>query len=193
MKKNVSSIAITLMMSLTLVTAFAFPAFAAGEGGGNPLMDMVWKVLNFVVLVFILFKFGKAPISAAFRGSAKKNADDWNEAEEAKAAVEAELAKFESKLSNMQKEAEEMVEKAKEDAEAEKARIIKEAEEFATQIKEQAKFAIQQEYQKAEADLKQWLVKEAMGLAEEQLQKKVTVQKDRSIVKQFTEGLGNTN
>ena len=48
-----------LIISLTVFLIYANSAlFAAeSEGGGSPLMDFIWKVVNVLVLGVIIYKF----------------------------------------------------------------------------------------------------------------------------------------
>ena len=50
------------------------PLFAAeSEGGGSPLLDFIWKVVNVVVLGAIIYKFAKKPVGNALNSSAQLN------------------------------------------------------------------------------------------------------------------------
>ena len=44
---------------------------AESEGGGSPLMDFIWKVVNVAVLGAIIYKFAKKPVGNALSGSAE--------------------------------------------------------------------------------------------------------------------------
>ena len=44
---------------------------AENDGGGSPLMDFIWKVVNVVVLGAIIYKFAKKPVGNALSSSAK--------------------------------------------------------------------------------------------------------------------------
>ena len=44
---------------------------AESEGGGSPLMDFIWKVVNVVVLGAIIYKFAKKPVGNALNSSAE--------------------------------------------------------------------------------------------------------------------------
>ena len=62
------------------------PLFAVeSEGGGSPLLAIIWKVVNVVVLGAIIYKFAKKPVGNALNSSAesaKKLISDAREAEE---------------------------------------------------------------------------------------------------------------
>ena len=76
-------------------------------------MDFVWKVVNVVVLVAIIYKFAKKPVAAALGSSAesaKKVLDDARDAEE---RISTDLSEMNSKIAGLEKEAIEMVAAAK--------------------------------------------------------------------------------
>ena len=72
-------------------------------------MDFVWKVVNVVVLVAIIYKFAKKPVATALGSSAesaKKVLDDARDAEE---RISTDLSEMNSKIAGLEKEAIEMV------------------------------------------------------------------------------------
>ena len=57
---------LTVFLVCTNTVLFA----AESEGGGSPLMDFIWKVVNVVVLGAIIYKFAKKPVGNALSSSA---------------------------------------------------------------------------------------------------------------------------
>ena len=143
------------------------PLFAAeSEGGGSPLMDFIWKVVNVVVLVAIIYKFAKKPVGNALNSSAESAKKLISDAREAEEKLTAELDEMRGKIAGLEKEAEQMVKTARKDAEIEKERIIEEGRQEIERMKRQASFALEQERRKAEADLRHWIAEESVALAE---------------------------
>jgi len=185
-KKNMLRLfALSLFVSCWSTALYA----AGGEGAGSPLMDFIWKVLNVVVLVAIIYKFAKKPVAAALGGSAesaKKILDDARDAEE---KINADMRQMRSKISGLEKEAREMVESAKKDAEDAKALIIEEGKKEILRMKEQASFALKQERRKAEDDLRHWIAEESVKLAEDTLKKEMNQNRQKKLVKNFMDQL----
>ena len=115
------------------------PLFAAeSEGGGSPLMDFIWKVVNVAVLGAIIYKFAKKPVGNALSGSAESARKLISDAREAEEKLTAELDEMRGKIAGLEKEAEQMVETAKKDAVIEKERIIEEGRHEIERMKRQA-------------------------------------------------------
>lgn len=164
---------------------------AGGASEGSPFLDFLWKVVNVVVLVAIIYKFAKKPVSAALGNSAesaKKLLDDARKAEE---KLTAELSEMRSKISELEKEAKQMVETAKKDAEEMRSRIIEEGKLEIQRMKEQASFALKQEHRKAEDDLRRWIAEESVSLAEDKLKKEMNQNQQKNLVTKFMDQLNN--
>ncbi len=170
---------------LLFISPLFFIAYAAGEDSGSSPLEFVFRVMNFLILVGILYYFAKKPVGAGLKSSAEMAKKNLEEAREAKKQAEAELQGFQEKLSNMKQEAESLVANAQKDAENEKERIIAEAEALANRMKEQAKFSIDQEFRKAELELRQWVAKEAVQIAEEMIKKKIDDNYQEKLVKDY--------
>ncbi len=177
-----------------IFTVFSFllsatPLYAAGDSGGSPIMDFIFKVINFAVLVGILYYFAKKPIAAGMRNSAQATKKSLDDVRAAKAQTEKELEEFRKTMENMKQEAQAMVDNAKKEAEAEKARIIEEGEKLAETLKAQVQVAIEQEYRKAELDLKKWTAGETVKIAEKLVKEQVDDKHHQAYVKNFLDQL----
>ena len=156
------------------IVLFSTTIFGSGEGSENSaLMDFVWKLLNVVVLIGIIYKFARKPIAEALGNNADSAKQLMDEAKEAEQKTTSNLSDMRLKISNLEKEALEMVESAKKDAESEKTRIIEEGKQEILRMTEQASFALKQEKIKAENDLRHWIAEESMKLARGRLEKEM--------------------
>jgi F-type H+-transporting ATPase subunit b len=160
------------------LAAFALPVLAAEHGGGehegSPVMDYVWKVVNFAILVFILVKFAGKPLAGVLKARTegiKKSIDDAREARE---LAERALAEVESRARGRDKEIEEMVAAAKASGERERERLIQEAEKMSEKLVEQARANIEYELKQAQEAIKAEAVQIAMELAEKKIKDKLT-------------------
>ena len=182
-----------LLTSVLFLSFWSTALFASGiQNASSPLMDFVWKVVNVVVLVAIIYKFAKKPVAAALGSSAesaKKVLDDARDAEE---RISTDLSEMNSKIAGLEKEAIEMVAAAKKDAEDAKARIVEEGKLEIQRMKEQASFALKQEQRKAEDDLRRWIAEESVKLAEGTLKKKMNQNDQNQLVNKFVDQLNQT-
>lgn len=175
----------TFLIIVILWVVQTAPLFAAEGGSGSPLLDFIYKFINFAVLFGVIYYFAKKPIANAMKNSATTAKQNLDEARDAQKQVEAELEEFRQKLAQMKEEAQTMVEEAKKEAETEKERIIEEGRRLAEKVKDQARVAIEQEYKKAEAELRRWTAEETVQLAEQQIQERIEASHHENLVKNF--------
>jgi len=169
------------------------PLFAAeSEGGGSPLIDFIWKVVNVLVLGAIIYKFTKKPVVNALNSSAESAKKLISDAREAEEKLTTELDEIRGKISGLEKEAEQMVKTAKKDAEIEKTRIIEEGKQEIERMKRQASFALEQERRKAEADLRHWIAEESVTLAEKEMKKEMNQNQQNKLVNKYMDELSRT-
>ncbi|MBF0278251.1 MAG: F0F1 ATP synthase subunit B [SAR324 cluster bacterium] len=174
----------SLFIMITFLFIFgATPIFAA-EGSSSPL-DFIYKVINFAILIGLLYYFAKKPVGSGFKSSAESTKQNLDEARKAQKEVEAELEEFRGKLAQMKQEAQTMVENARKEAESEKDRIISEGQELANRMKEQVRIAVEQEYKKAELELRHWTAGETVKLAEKVIQEKINDSHHENLVKDY--------
>jgi F-type H+-transporting ATPase subunit b len=170
------------------ILSFAFVSYAFGSGGGDeaahtPLWkDYFWKVVNFGILVFILFKFGKKPFQNFLRSRTELIEKTLNEAKEARAAAEKALREVEERLKTKDAEIQTIVSAAQKSGEQERDRIIEESSKLKAKILEQAKTNIEFELKSAKEAIKAEAVELAMELAEKKLKEKLTKEEQERLL-----------
>ncbi|MEW6584129.1 MAG: F0F1 ATP synthase subunit B [Nitrospirota bacterium] len=166
--------------------AFAAVVFATGageEGEHTPLWkDYMWKIINFGLLVLILWKFGKKPLQNAFRQRTELIEKTLNEAKEAKEAAQKALQEIEGKLKTKDAEIKAIVAAAQKAGEQERDRIIEESARLKEKILEQAKTNIDFELKAAKEKIKAEAVELAMELAEQKLKEKMTKEEQEKLL-----------
>lgn len=178
-----SSLLISVLSGLVLL-GFATLCFASGgEGGaaaahhpdsGAQMKDFAWRVLDFTLLVAILWwALKKANVKGALAERSAGIEKALSEAVTARKEAEAKLSEFADKLARANKEIEEIQTAMKRDGEAEKARIVAEAQASAVKIREQAAAAAEQEVLKARTELREEAGRLAVQLAEQTLKEKI--------------------
>ncbi len=165
---------------------------AESEGGGSPLMDFIWKVVNVVVLGAIIYKFAKKPVGNAMSSSAESAKKLISDAREAEEKLTAELNEMRGKIAGLEEEAVQMVKTARKDAEIEKERVIEEGRQEIERMKRQASFALEQERRKAEADLRHWIAEESVALAEKELKQEMNQNQQNKLVNKYMDELSRT-
>ena len=159
-------------------------AFASGGEQGSSLMDWVWRIVNFAILVFVLVKFLNKPLRNFLQQRKELIEKSIKEAQEAKALALKALAEVEERLKVKDKEIEEIISSAKSSGEREKERLIEEGEKLKAKILEQAKVNIDFELKRAKDAIKAEAVEAAMQLAEDKIKSKLTKEDQERLMKE---------
>ena len=158
---------------LFAAVAFASEAAGHGEAAHFTWRDWFWPVINFSVLVFVLFFFGRKPLSDFFKGRTEMIERSIKEATEAKELAQKTLAEVKKRLENTDAEIKEIIEDTRRSGEKEKEALIAEGERMKAKIIEQAKANIDFELQKAKEQIKSDAARMALELAEKQIKEKL--------------------
>jgi len=163
-------------------------AYASGvgeEGSAEAIAkDYLWKIINFGILFFIIFKFGKKPLQDFLKKRAELIEKSLKEAKEAKELAQKALAEVEERLKARDREIREMVSSAKESGEKEKARLIEEGSRMKEKILEQAMANIAYEVKMAKKTIMDEAAAIAIELAEEKLKEKLTQEEQLKLLEE---------
>ncbi|MCI0469424.1 MAG: ATP synthase F0 subunit B [Nitrospirae bacterium] len=140
----------------------------SGEHGVS-LLDWVWKILNFGILVFILVKFLNKPLRNYFKERKELIEKAIKESQEAKEIAIKALADVQEKVKLKDTEIEAILAASKRAGEHEKQRLIEEGEHMKAKIIEQARSNIDYEVRLAKESIKAEAVEAALRLAEEKI------------------------
>ncbi len=178
-----------LYLSLVVAQFFLLTAVAFAAGGGEAhesvFKEYLWPVINFLVLLAILFYgFKKADIKGYFKKRTELIEQTLNEARQAKELAQKALAEVDERLKVKDKEIEEIVASAKYSGEREKARLAEEGERMKEKIMEQARTNIEFELKKAKESIKDEAVGIAMELAEKKLKEKMTKEEQMKLLEE---------
>ncbi|MEW6067373.1 MAG: F0F1 ATP synthase subunit B [Nitrospirota bacterium] len=156
--------------------AIASVVFASGgEESHTPLWkDYLWKIINFGILVIILYVFARKPLQSFLKNRSETIEKTLKEAKDAKELAKKALAEVEEKLKLKDKEIEQILSAAKRSGEEDRERIINESYILKEKILEQAKTNIEYEVKHAKEAIKAEAVELAMELAEKKLKEKLT-------------------
>ena len=139
-------------------------ALASGGGeGGDPVMDLVYQFVNFILLIAVLFVVARKPVTAFFAGRREQIKGDLEAAADLLGSAEARQAQIQEKLADLETQLEEIRAISRQRAEEESQRILAKAREAAERIQSDAIEATAQELLRAQTELRA----EAAGLAVE--------------------------
>lgn len=177
--KKVQLKKITVIFAICILS-LVFTSFAFASGGGEEgkhtslFMDYLWKIINFGILFFILFKFGKKPIQSFLKQRTELIEKTLKEAKEAKELAQKALQEVEERFRTKDKDIEEILSASKRAGEQERERLLEEGNKLREKIYEQAKVNIDYELKHAKDAIKAEAVEIAMELAEKKLKDRLT-------------------
>ena len=157
------------------------------------IMNFIWFCLNFAILVYILVRFGKKPVSDALKGRIESIQNAFDDLEARRLEAEQKYAEYERKLSGIDEQAKHMLETFREQGQAEKEKIIARARDTAETIKAQAEFYVQQELVKAKTKLQAEVADMAVKMAEELIRKNLDEQDHHRLISEYLERVVQKN
>lgn len=184
----------TMKSHLRKVVGFATAGFflllpvilwAAEEGHGEhvpSISDLVFPVINFLLFVFILYRYVIPTVRDALRQRREKITLALEEAKRAKEEAERLRKDYEQKLAGLAAEQEKIQEQALEAAERERRRIVEEARQMAERVKSEVQLIAQREVEEARRTLRQEAANQAVRIATELIQSRLTQTDHRRFV-----------
>ena len=133
--------------------------------------DLLWRTLNFAVLLIVLIKVLAKPIANGLHARQQSIKEEFTDLEERKAEADNAYRTYEEKLASIDQEISDIIQSAVAQGEAEKERIISDANRAAEDIKRQAEMAIQHELAEAKLKLREEVANQAVVMAEELINK----------------------
>ena len=192
MSERVKYFALFFFALLFFVPSFAV-ASSDAHGGGNQLVDLGWRVLNFLIFAAILYFAAAKPIKNFLNGRIEGIRKELDTAEKEKEIAEKKLKDYLGRLADLESEIQEIQDTLKKEGEVERDRIIEAANEAAEKIKQQAIFSANQEVKKAVASIREEVADAAVALAEKMLVKDLKKEDQKRLVSEYLQGLGDVN
>ena len=196
-KFHISNLKFQIALIVSINLLFAASTFAAGGGGHGEAhftwKDWLWPVVNFTILIVILFFAGRKPMAAYFKGRTEMIEKSLKEATEAKELAQKTLDEVRARLNNTDQEIEQIIEAARKSGEKEKEAIIAEGERLKEKIVEQAKANIDFELQKAKETIKSDAALLALELAEKEIREKLGQKEQESLIDDYIKRLEEKN
>lgn len=181
-----------LMGIVVLLGCLFLPALGlASEGGGGEEggSGMLWKVVNFIILVIGIGCVWKYVIKGILSKRGVDIEQAIKDAVEAKAAADRKYAEYQAKVALLEASVANVHKELRLEGEAETARMLAEASAAARRIKEQARFTADQEVKKAKLELRREAAVLAASMAEEMLLRELKGEDQDRLVKAYLEDL----
>jgi F-type H+-transporting ATPase subunit b len=176
---------IFFVCSLLVVLLIPLVAFAEeAEHHGTSIMDWVWKLLNFGILVGVLGYYLGKPIKEHLKQRRDLIEKSIKESQEAKSLAAKALAEVEERLKLKDREIADIISSAIESGQREKTRLIEEGEKLKVKIVEQAKTNIEFEVKKAKQVIQAEAVEASIKLAEDKIKSRMTPQEQERLLKE---------
>ncbi|MCX7858202.1 MAG: ATP synthase F0 subunit B [Deltaproteobacteria bacterium] len=160
---------------------------------GESLLSIVFKFVNFTILLAILIKFASKPIKNYLFERHQRIKDEIENRKKALDEIDSKKRELELKLQRLDAEVEEIRKKVLEEAYAEKERIISEARTLAQKMKDQAMLTKEQEIREIREMIKQEIAKRSIFEAERIIRETLRKEDHDRLVRDFIERLRSFN
>lgn len=155
------------------------------------LNTLIWSIINFFVLLAILYKFLYQPILKAFDQRKEEIANNLSHAEASRKEAEEMFADYKSQLAKATSEAQEIIAKANKAAEEAKNELISQARDEAAAISVKAQAEINREKEKAMKEVRDEIAGLAVLAAGKVLEKNITKEDHEKMINDFVSQVGN--
>jgi len=152
--------------------------------------DLIWAIINFAVLLAILYKFLYGPLLKMMESRENEIKNNITQAEEMRKEAEISRVQTQEALNNARKEAQEIINNAVKIGEETKNQIIAEAKESAAKLTQKAQEEIQREKEQALADIRNEVANLAVLAAGKIIGKTITAEDQQKLVDQYIQGVG---
>lgn len=170
-----------------------------GEAGhtadrSGDLLDLLWRFINFALLVIILFiVIKKSPVKGFFSARSEEIRQKLEDLKREKEEAEKRYVQIEKQLKEFETKRNDIIDQYKKEGLVEKDKIIEEAKKRIQQILDQSELTIQQEMQSAKTRLKGEIMELAAEKAREILMKEMDERDHDKLIHEFIEKVGKVH
>ena len=151
---------------------------------------VIWAIINFLVLLAILYKFAYHPVMKFLDNRSEEIANNIAEAERNRSESEALLKEYLEKIAQASNEAQEIIARANKVTEEERNRILAQTRDEAAALLERARQEIQRERDEALFAVRQEVSTLAVMAAEKILSRNLSTEDNKRIVDDFLNEVG---
>jgi len=152
------------------------------EALGMSLIEVIFAIANFLILVGVLTKFLYKPLLTMLENRKNAIKESFDNAEAMNRKAEEKMASYSKQIANVEAEGREIIKNAKQKAEEQAQQIIDEANAKAGEILLAAEREIQREQAKALADMKEYVASLALLAAEKILEKDIQMEGQDGVI-----------
>ncbi len=181
-----------LLTALPLVSLAAEAEAEYHPGIINFDLTFLLQLINFLVLVVILYKFLFKPLTKFMENRAEGIRNSLDEAKRARDEVVRARAEYEESLRTARQEAATLRQRMDREIAEERERLMQHSREEAQRLLSQARTEIEQEVRRAKSELRKEVVHTSVSAAEQLLQRSITEEDHRRLAEQYIEDLGRT-
>ncbi|HAF17871.1 MAG: F0F1 ATP synthase subunit B [Thermacetogeniaceae bacterium] len=151
---------------------------------------VIWAIINFLVILAILYKFAYNPVMKFLDNRSEEIANNIAEAERNRSESEALLKEYQEKIAQASNEAQEIIARANKVTEEERNRILAQTRDEAAALLERARQEIQRERDEALFAVRQEVSTLAVMAAEKILSRNLSTEDNKRIVDDFLNEVG---
>ncbi len=185
---RVASSILLLFLLVCLLTGNAWAAEHPTENWG--VAETLGRWFNLAVLFGVIVYFTREPIGRFLRDRREGIQREIREARKAREQAQSQLAEAEERVRRLDEELEEIRKKAQLEADAERERLLAQAEQEAQRIITSAKREIEGLSRSARQDLRVFVARLSVELAEGQIKESLDERGHKRIVDRFIQSLG---
>jgi len=155
--------------------------------------DMIWAIINFLILVAILHKFLYKPIIGMLDSRKQAIQSQLDQASEARNEAMQVKEEYTREMQNARQEAQEIINRATKLAEVSKSGILQEAKAESEKVLKRAQEEINLEKEKAKAELRNEVASLAVLAAGRVLERTIKTEDHEQMIRQFVQEVGDVS
>jgi F-type H+-transporting ATPase subunit b len=176
------------VVGLAAVVALA-PQLALASDGEGSSAEIFWQLVNFLLLLGVLFAVARKPMLGFFADRREGIQDDIKTAAELLSQAESRHGEWQRKLVDLEQEMESIRETARVRAREESDHILSDAQAMAERIQRDARAAVERELRRARQELAREASELSMELAAQLLREQVTEGDRDRLMDEFISGV----
>ena len=181
------------VLVITVVGCLALTALAAeaeqGPSSFKKIWMYSWRLLNFLILAYLMVRLLKKPLSSFFQESARVIREQLQGTEQACQGAEQELQEMENRLEALDQEIQKLQGVIGEHGQRERDKIIANARQTAEQMLEKAKLEAAYSAQQAKNQLRLEVIDAAVRTAAESIRKVIESRDQERLVNEYLQDL----
>ncbi|SFM52238.1 ATP synthase F0 subunit B [Thermodesulforhabdus norvegica] len=177
------------VMLLVGVGTSAFGASETVFGIDRQMWSSFWRVVNFLILVYLLNRWLKEPVKQFFRDRFNSIVGQFQELEEEEKKLSERRARQNELFDRLDDKIREIRAYYEQMGKEEKERLIRQAEELKRKTLEDARIAAEREFQQAKKRFREEVVDLAVEMAEERIRRSIGYEDHQSLIFQYVEML----